>query len=84
MLLAVVLFVLAGDARAQGSVQTDRAALVAVYNATGGPNWGVNTNWLSDKPLGEWYGVETDADGRVTELRLGGWDETVRRHVGNG
>ena len=23
-------------------------------------------------------------DGRVTGLRLGGWDETARRHVGNG
>ena len=38
----------------------DRAALTALYNATGGANWGNNTNWLSDGPLGEWYGVTTD------------------------
>ena len=26
----------------------DRAALVALYNATDGPNWNDNTNWLSE------------------------------------
>ena len=51
---------------------TDKAALVALYNATGGPNWGNNRNWLSDRPTGEWSGVSTDGDGRVTELRLAG------------
>ncbi|MDE0232805.1 MAG: Ig-like domain-containing protein [bacterium] len=49
---------------------TDRNALVALYNATDGPNWVDNTNWLSDAPLGEWYGVETDASGRVVRLSL--------------
>lgn len=29
-----------------------------------------NTNWLSDEPVGGWYGVTTDEDGRVTDLRL--------------
>ncbi len=48
----------------------DRDALVALYNATNGPNWTNNTNWLSDKPLGEWLGVTTDANGRVTDLNL--------------
>ena len=37
-----------------------------------GPNWANNTNWLSDRPLGEWHGVTTDANGRVTRLILGG------------
>ena len=50
---------------------TDRAALVALYNATDGPNWTDNDNWLSDRPIGDWYGVTTDAEGRVTELDLG-------------
>ena len=45
--------------------------MIALYNATDGPNWTNNTNWLSDEPLGEWNGVTTDADGRVTELNLG-------------
>ena len=54
-----------------GSVETDRAALVALYNATGGPNWRNDTNWLSARSLGEWYGVTTDAAGRVVGLDLG-------------
>ena len=49
---------------------TDRATLVALYNATGGPNWRTKTNWLSNQPISTWHGVTTDADGRVTELRL--------------
>ncbi len=48
----------------------DREALVALYNATDGDNWRFNTNWLSDRPLGEWYGVTTDGAGRVTKLEL--------------
>ena len=48
----------------------DRAALVALYNATSGPNWANNSNWLSDAPLGEWYGVTTIANGRVFQLSL--------------
>ena len=43
----------------------DRAALVALYEATDGPNWVNAENWLTDAPLGDWYGVDTDASGRV-------------------
>ena len=50
--------------------QGDRAALVALYNATDGANWKRNKNWLSDLPIGEWYGVVTDNDHRVIQLRL--------------
>lgn len=50
--------------------ETDREALGALYHATDGPDWVNSDNWLSDKPLGEWYGVMTDDLGRVTELRL--------------
>ena len=53
-----------------GDAATDRAALVALYNATGGANWGNNGNWLSNAPMGEWHGVTTDSDGRVTHLDL--------------
>ena len=48
----------------------DRAALVALYNATDGVNWKRNKNWLSDLPIGEWYGVVTDNNHRVVQLRL--------------
>ena len=53
-----------------GTAAGDRAALVALYNATGGMNWTNNTNWLTGAPLGQWYGVETDANGRVILLYL--------------
>ncbi len=58
------------DAAAQGSAATDRAALEALYDATGGPSWANRTNWKTASPLGEWHGVRTDDDGRVTRLRL--------------
>ncbi len=55
-------------------------ALVALYNATDGPNWKDNTNWLTDAPLGDWAGVSANTitvNGRVvgecvTQLRLNG------------
>ncbi|MCZ0940639.1 MAG: hypothetical protein OXJ55_18485 [Caldilineaceae bacterium] len=53
------------------AANSDREALVALYNATGGANWTNNTNWLSDRPLDEWHGVHTDEFGRVTSLMLG-------------
>ena len=55
-----------------GDAATDRAALVALYNATDGANWLNNGNWLSNAPMGEWHGVTTDSDGRVTRLWLAG------------
>ena len=76
----------AGDASGVVEVTVenpDRAALVALYEATDGPNWVNNENWLTDAPLGEWYGVETDASGRVQLLDLGAqWDG--ERFIGNG
>ena len=52
------------------AVAADRAALLALYEATNGPDWTDNSNWGSDKPLGAWHGVTTDAQGRVTRLSL--------------
>ena len=54
----------------QPSADDDRAALTTLYHATNGPNWRRSNNWLTDAPLGEWYGVTTGADGRVTVLSL--------------
>ena len=48
----------------------DRDALVALYDGTNGAGWDDETNWGSNLPLGEWYGVTTDFDGRVTQLSL--------------
>ena len=47
-----------------------RDALVALYNATNGPGWNNNENWLSEAPLDQWSGVFTDCDGSLTHLVL--------------
>ena len=60
-----------GDTAEDGvGVASDRAALVALYNAMEGGSWTTRTNWLSGRPLDEWHGVTTDSDGRVTALNL--------------
>ena len=48
---------------------SDKAALVALYNATGGPYWQNNTTWPSSEPVGDWRGV-TVSNGRVDGLYL--------------
>ncbi len=50
--------------------ETDRQALEALYDATGGPTWTRSANWKTEAPLRQWYGVTTNADGRVTKLIL--------------
>ena len=72
LLFAVCIVLGAWQAHAQGSVAGDREALIAFYDSTGGDNWQINDNWKSDTPLGEWYGVNTDEEGRVRELDLTG------------
>lgn len=42
-----------------------REALEALYRATDGDHWTNNTNWLSDKPIHEWYGVNNNVWGGV-------------------
>ena len=73
LLAAVALWAgLAADAAAQGNAAADRAALEALYDATGGPGWTDSTNWNTSAPTGEWFGVSTDAAGWVTWLVLPG------------
>ena len=63
----------------------DRAALETLYNATDGPNWINNENWLTDTPLAEWYGVRTNGSGRVVSLDLAGeWDFEKRESIRHG
>lgn len=39
-------------------IEQDSLALVALYQATGGPDWVDNTNWLQPgKPVSSWFGV---------------------------
>jgi len=52
------------------AVTPDREILIALYEATGGPNWTNNANWLTDAPLGMWHGIEADEEGRVIGVDL--------------
>ncbi len=49
---------------------TDRGALLALYDATNGPDWTNNNAWATSTALGTWDGVTTDAEGFVTHLIL--------------
>ena len=59
----------APSADAEGSIAADRAALEALYDATDGRNWTNSTNWKTDAPLDQWYGV-TMHEGRVWGVDL--------------
>lgn len=48
----------------------ERTALAAIYRQAHGDGWTRKDNWCSDRPLDEWYGVGTDAEGHVVELQL--------------
>lgn len=48
----------------------ERARLIELYNSTKGDSWVDNTNWCSEKPLNEWYGIKTDEFGNVTSINL--------------
>ena len=58
---------LSGRAEAQ-TVEGDRAALVALYDATGGAQWTFSLNWKTTEPLGTWDGVTTEL-GRPRDRR---------------
>lgn len=50
----------------------ERRILEDFYKDTNGDGWTNNTNWCSDKPLAEWYGITVNDKGRVTSINLAG------------
>ena len=44
--------------KTKGEESTLREQLIKLYNDTDGDNWTNNSNWCSDKPIEEWYGVD--------------------------
>ena len=62
------------------NTDVDRAALVALYHATGGDRWSRKSNWLRDDvPLNQWAGVFTNDQGRVIWLSL--WANRLRGEI---
>eukprot|EP00752_Nemacystus_decipiens_P006258 g5643.t1 len=51
--------------------QTDRDALLALYNATDGANWNESINWDTNADLSQWHGVAVNDENRVVALSLG-------------
>ena len=53
-----------------GCCRSERSILESFYKALNGDEWGHKENWLSDKPLNEWYGITTDEKGKVVKIQL--------------
>ena len=68
----LVLALCLASVSAPAAQPADRFVLEALFDAAGGPGWTVRTNWRSGEPVSAWYGVTTDAAGRVTRLELPG------------
>jgi len=52
-----------------GILQSEYAALYALYQATGGDNWNDNSHWLSGYPAYTWHGITVES-GHVTGVVL--------------
>ena len=63
-------FIILAPAALAGSVAEDRSALQDLYAATNGDSWTNNNNWGTSAPLGDWYGIQTDSNGRVARVDL--------------
>ena len=59
-----------GSATVTVEEDLERKALVTLYKATNGPNWSRKGNWLTDEPVGSWFGVEVSEEGAVMGLHL--------------
>ena len=70
---------------------TDSLALVALYNSTNGKDWTNNANWLSEKPIYSWYGINCTSAGmlegtaRVVGITLinNNLSGTIPKEIGN-
>jgi len=51
---------------------TEREALEWLFHRTNGSGWNERAGWLSDVPLENWHGVQTNASGQVVALSLRG------------
>ncbi|CAB1115806.1 unnamed protein product [Ectocarpus sp. CCAP 1310/34] len=69
---------------ATGSAETDREVLLHFFRSTGGNCWTHQEGWAENADdLGSWYGVTTNADGRVVKMELHGERDYVSLYTGN-
>ncbi len=58
------------DSELQLALASEREALIAFYKALDGDHWLNKTNWCSDKPVSDWYGIHVSKSGRVDNIVL--------------
>ena len=51
------------------NLETDKAALIALYHGTNGEQWRCKDGWLTDAHVGEWYGVTVEEE-RAVKVKL--------------
>ena len=68
MVSTLAVFTLSASAENVDS-STDRIALEAIFHATNGSEWQNSQGWLSEEPIGNWFGVVT-RNNRVVRLDL--------------
>lgn len=54
------------------SPEMQKEALIDLYNSMGGANWGNNENWVSDRPLWEWEGLDVGISEDIMKLNVSG------------
>ncbi len=70
--LLIVLFCILASNLVHAQVSpAERTALIALYNATDGPNWNNNTNWNTASTVDTWYGI-TVVGSHVTAIDIQG------------
>ncbi|CAM9749420.1 unnamed protein product [Ectocarpus sp. 4 AP-2014] len=74
----------AAPLNAPGSAETDREVLLHFFRSTGGESWTHQEGWAQNADdLGSWYGVTSNADGRVVKLELHGERDEFDIPTGN-
>lgn len=48
----------------------ERDILMTIYEQMGGEGWTNNSNWGSDLPVSEWFGIHVNRDGLITSIAL--------------
>ncbi len=64
VLLVFALIVIRPNCLPAQVIVKDSLALVALYNNTDGPHWERHDNWLTSKPVKDWYGIYVSPGGR--------------------
>ncbi|MGE5500272.1 MAG: T9SS type A sorting domain-containing protein [Syntrophothermus sp.] len=80
-----VVFIILFNSLSAQVISQDSLALLDLYRSAKGENWKNKTNWKSNLPVGQWYGVKVENQ-RVVELQFGQGNnlyDTIPASIGN-